>query len=140
MSSASPSALFYQHRSEPSRKTDRFPLMQMLLQILQNRIRSLPLFSDLRLFHSYFRPLFLFSEIAPVNGDNRRILLLFQDSSVRRNGHYLPWNEFSTVLQCFFRSHLNSSTARHFHTCYCNRFDVIVFDNFCQLFRIVHII
>ena len=62
---------------------------------------------------------------------------LVQDSSINRNRRHLPRNEFSTVLERTNGSVLQSAAARNLHADNGHAFDIVVTDDFGQLFGVV---
>ena len=62
---------------------------------------------------------------------------LVQDSSINRNRCHLPRNEFSTCLQGIFHGVLDTAAARNLHADNGHALDVVVSDDFGQLFGVV---
>jgi len=63
--------------------------------------------------------------------------LLLKDLSRCGNGHYLPWNHLTAVLQRCDRRVLDSAAAWDFHADYGNALDIIVCKDGGQLFRVI---
>ena len=65
------------------------------------------------------------------------ILLFFHQPAVHRDGDHLPRNELPALLECLFRRHLQPAVAGYLHADDGDALDVILPDDFGQLFGVV---
>ena len=90
--------------------------------------------------HSIIVPDSLQEEAASRTEQKVSLERLIQELSVNRDGHNLPRNEFSTVLERTNGSVLQSAAARNLHADDGHTLDLVALNNLGKLFAVIHIV